>query len=75
MIDMESGRVSASSQFGEQYEWSNHWSTYTGDQRAAVSPAGFDNSELPAPSQTELANKVINILGDKIAGGVINFIK
>jgi TolB-like protein len=75
MIEIESGRVSASSQFSEQYEWGNHWSTYIGDERAAVSPAGFDNSEIPAPSQTELANKVIDILGDKIAGNVINFIK
>lgn len=75
MIDIESGRIAASSQFGEKNEWSNNWSTYTGDQRAAVLPSGFDNGELPAPSQTELANKVINILGDKIAGNVISFIR
>lgn len=75
MIDIESGRVVASSQFAEQYNWENHWATYTGDERAAVRPAGFDNGELPAPGQTELANKVIDILGDKIARNVVNFIK
>jgi hypothetical protein len=75
MIDIESGRVLASSQFSEQYGWENHWSTFTGDQRAAASPSGFDNSELPAPGQTELANKVIDILGDKIARDVINLIR
>lgn len=75
MIDVESGRVLASSQFSEQEEWNNNWSTYTGDQRAAVLPSGFDNGELSAPSPTELANKVIDILGNKIARNVINFIK
>ncbi len=75
VIDIESGRVVASSQFSENYEWKNNWSTYRGDQRAAYTPAGYDASELPAPSPTELANKVINILGNKIAREVINSIK
>jgi hypothetical protein len=75
MIDIESGRVLASSQFSETYEWTNNWATYRGDERAAVVPAGYDNGELPAPAQTELANKVIDILGDKIAREVINFIR
>jgi len=75
MIDIESGRITASSQFSEIYEWTNNWATYRGDERAAIKPAGYDNGELSAPAQTELANKVIDILGDKIAREVINFIR
>jgi len=75
MIDIELGRVLSSSQFSEQKEWENNWATFTGDRRAAVVPSGYDNGELPAPGQTELANVVIDILGDKIAGNVVNFIK
>ena len=75
MIDVESGRVLASDQFREEYEWKNSWSTYTGDQRAAQSPRGFDSGEKAAPSKTEMANEVIDRLGSKIASDVIGFMK
>jgi hypothetical protein len=75
MIDIESGRVLATDQFRETWEWINNWSTYQGDQRAASSPSNFDSGEQAPPSKTELANKVIDRLGNKIASDVINLIK
>lgn len=75
MIDVESGRVLASDQFRESYEWKNSWSTYKGDQRAATRPTGFHSGEKASPSKTELANKVIDRLGLKVASDVINLIK
>jgi len=75
IIEIESGRILSSSNFSEQVNWQNNWATYSGDGRATRVPYGFDNGELPAPSRTELANKVINILGLKIANDVIGVIK
>lgn len=75
MIDVESGRVLASDQFREEYEWKNSWSTYSGDQRAAQSPSGFDSGEKAPPSKTELANEVIDRLGAKVARDVIGFVR
>lgn len=75
MIDVQSGRILASDQFRETWEWENHWSTYSGDQRAATTPSNFDSGEVAPPSQTELANKVIDRLGNKIATDVIGYIR
>jgi len=75
MINVESGRVLDSDQFRETFEWKNDWSTYRGDQRAATIPSGYDSGELASPSRTELANKVIDRLGNKVASDVINLIK
>jgi len=75
MIDIESGRTLASSDFNEQYKWVNNWATYSGDQRAAKTPYNYDNGEIATPSKTELANKVIDILGNKISQGVFSLIK
>lgn len=75
MIDIETARVLASSQFREEANWVNNWATYTGDKRAAVLPSGYDNGELAAPSMSELANKVVDQLGAKIARDIIYLIK
>lgn len=75
MIDIETARILASSQFRDQYEWTNNWSTYTGDQRAAKKPYGYDNGELSPPSKASLANVVVDRLGIKIANDVIYLIK
>lgn len=75
MIDIETARVLASSQFREDVNWVNNWATYDGDKRAAVLPPGYNNGELAAPSMAELANEVVDKLGAKIAQEVISLIK
>lgn len=76
MIDIETARVLASSQFREENKWVNNWITYTGDERARQRvPFGYDNGEVATPSMSELANNVVDQLGAKIAQDVIKLIK